>query len=94
MYLNEADILSRQLDEDNTFGPRSVLLRAHALVLSKQHKAFKRDLKPAGLAPEQVTISNKNTFADVDKEILNMGLGLLTGLRWLSICSQSESPVS
>ena len=55
MYLNEADIMSRQLDEDNSFGSRSVLLRAHALVLSKQHKTFKRDLKPTGLSPEQMT---------------------------------------
>jgi len=55
MYLNEADIMSRQLDEDNSFGSRSILFRAHALVLSKQHKTFKRDLKPTGLSPEQMT---------------------------------------
>ena len=54
-YLNEADILARQLDEDNSFGPRSLLYRAQALVQSKQHKIFKRDLKSTGLSPEQMT---------------------------------------
>lgn len=54
-YLAEADTMAKQLDEDGSFSNRSLLLRAHALVLSKQHKVFKRDLKPAGLSPEQMT---------------------------------------
>jgi hypothetical protein len=35
---------------------KSILIfRAQALVLSKQHKTFKRDLKSTGLNPDQMT---------------------------------------
>jgi hypothetical protein len=55
-YLSEADGLSRQLDDESSFCPRSVLFKARALVLMKQHKTFKRDMKPTGLSPEQESI--------------------------------------
>ena len=56
IYLTEAEALSRQLEEETNFWPKSVLFRAHALVLLKQHKTFKRDMKSTGLSPEQMTV--------------------------------------
>ena len=56
LYLTEAETLSRQMEEDTNFWPKSVLFRAQALVLLKQHKTFKRDMKSAGLTPEQTTV--------------------------------------
>jgi len=53
-YLSEAEALAKQFDEG--FWPRGVLFRAHALVQLKQAKAFKRDMKSAGLTPDQTTI--------------------------------------
>jgi hypothetical protein len=36
-----------------SLGGRQLLCRAHALILSRQHKPFKRDLKPVGLTPDE-----------------------------------------
>lgn len=39
---------------NSLFASRSLLFRAQAFVLAKQHKLFKRDLKPIGLSAQQV----------------------------------------
>lgn len=66
--------MSRQVEEDSNFAARNVLFRAHALVLLKQHKTFKRDMKSTGLSPEMTTMYE---FFRSNLEFLKVSLNVL-----------------